>query len=593
VNLKLWSAFNNLTLRRKLLVTYLTVAIVPIMVIGTVSYLKFSATLTQQTREYANLVVTQINRDLDAYIEKLERLTYTAYLNIDLQKILETNHRVSFKEQLDNRELVHQYLSRINIIDSRIDGSYIYSENGSFFFENSQGTMKSTYDLPREEWYRLIVSGSKKTLVIPPHLEQKYDNFFQSKNFSYVRALHNVNNGRYLGLIMVDVNLKAIDAIVGEAGSKIKGRLQIRDDLNNLVYDSFGEAPNKAKDGSYRQSREGDSGKNNLVIASHSRYTGWKVIFITPLAAIMEKVYQIRTYTLIVTIGCLVIFILVSARISSSISRPINKLKQAIGMVENGDLDAKVEIENQDEVGELSRSFNKMVQNIKRLVNEVFEAQLKKKEAEFSALQSQINPHFMYNTLESINMLAILKGNFEISDILTAFSNILRFNIDNKNNLVTIGEELKYVADYLMIQKFRYQEKIEVVYDIDPDMEKYQILKLMLQPLVENAIYHGITEKQGPGLITIAVKKDGRRLKLTVTDNGLGIHPERLEDIVKSLEQEESVGKNDSIGLKNINERIKLYFGPEYGIRFESQPGTGTKVELIIPAVCNPENRSG
>ena len=204
-------------------------------------------------------------------------------------------------------------------------------------------------------------------------------------------------------------------------------------------------------------------------------------------------------------------------------------------------------------------------------------------------MQSQINPHFMYNTLESINMLAILKGNFEISDIMTAFANILRFNIDNKNNLITLDEEIKYVSDYLMIQKFRYQEKIKVVYEVEPGTEKYLILKLILQPLVENAIYHGITDKQGPGLIKIAVQKENNHLRLRVTDDGLGIKPDRLEEIIKSLEQEETTGKRRSVGLKNIHERIKLFFGCEYGIQLKSHEGLGTTVELLIPAISNTE----
>lgn len=593
LGVSLVSAFNNLNLRRKLLITYLSMAIVPIMVIGVVSYLKYSTTITQQTREYANLVITQINKDVDTYIEKLERLTYTAYLNMDLQKILESYHQLPFKEQLDMRDSVNQYLSRINIIDPRIDGSYIYLENGGFFYENSQGTVRNNYDFRREEWYPLIASGQKKILLLPPHFERKYENFFHGMNFTYIRALNNVYNGKYLGLILVDIDVKAIDAIVGDAGSKIKGRLLIRDDLNNLVYDSFKADLKKQISESYwkensRLDRDG-FGKNNLTIINHSRYTGWKVVFVTPYSVIMGKVYEIRTFTVIVVVGCLLFFILVSAQISSGISRPLNKLKQTISRVENGDLDAAVEIENQDEVGELSRSFNKMVENIRLLVKEVYEAQLKKKEAELRALQSQINPHFMYNTLESINMLAILKGNFEISDIMTAFANILRFNIDNKNNLITLDEEIKYVSDYLMIQKFRYQEKIKVVYEVEPGTEKYLILKLILQPLVENAIYHGITDKQGPGLIKISVQKENNHLRLRVIDDGLGIKSDRLEEIIKSLEQEETTGKRRSVGLKNIHERIKLFFGSEYGIRMISQAGLGTTVELRIPAISNPE----
>ncbi len=576
--------FNNLNLRHKLLLTYLSMTIIPMMIIGIVSYIKSTNTITNQVHDYASLLAAQINKDIDAYIDKLERLTYTT-LNADLLKILESNARLPFPQQLDNRDKVNNFLLGINLIDPMIDGTYLYSRNGDLFFENSAGTMAKNYSFTGESWYQTIFR--KKTLLIPPHLETKYENLLGNWNFSYVRPLYNIYNSQYLGFILVDVRSGALDEIVGAGISRVNGRLLILDNCNRVIYDS---------DGILSMAVNGDFLINklktkNLIITNQSVRTGWKVVFISPFAVLMEKVSQVRNFTILIMLSCLVLITLASIWISLSISQPLHKLKETIGYVENGDLDVMVEIENDSEIGQLGRSFNKMLYNIRQLINEVYEVRLKKKEVELRALQSQINPHFMYNTLETINMMAVLKGNFEISDVLSAFGEMLRFNIDNREKVVSIAEELRHVSAFLKIQRIRYHDRFTVSYELEPDIEQYQIIKLTLQPLVENAIVHGFTEKQGLGSITIHIRKEGETLIIIIADNGLGITPERLEDITKSLAQEEASAKNGGIGLLNINERIKLYFGSGYGLQIKSRFKEGTEVMMVIPAIIHEQRR--
>lgn len=220
-----------------------------------------------------------------------------------------------------------------------------------------------------------------------------------------------------------------------------------------------------------------------------------------------------------------------------------------------------------------------MVSNIKDLIEKVYLTQLGKKEAEFNALQSQINPHFMYNTLETVNMMAILDGSYEISDILTAFGKILRVNLDQKHNIIPLGRELEYIKNYLMIVQIRDPELFTFELNAQPEAEKCLIPKLTLQPIVENSILHGFKEKMSRRRLTVNAAVEHGRLVITVEDDGKGMTGEKLEYVRQSLELEESLGRSASIGLNNVSERCQLYFGESFPWKSTAagEPGQGSR----------------
>lgn len=578
------------SIKNKLLFTYLSVVIILSVILGMVSYNISSKTVIRQTEDYANLVITQISKDIDSYIEKFERLTYTAYSNFSVQQILSTHHEASFAEKLDNRDIIGQFILGLSVIDTNIDGVYIYSRYDDLFYGNLTSALSPAYDFKKEDWYGRVTGGKVRNLLVSPHVEKKYTNTGRKMNFSYIRRLTDISNGDYIGFINIDINVQAIQNIVGGTGEKISGRMLILNEDNRVIYISPEnirvEGTEKLKEGMLMDidAKLSQLRAENVVITSKSQKTGWNVVFISPISQISDQVKKIRMYTLITAIFCVLLLSLISNFIAMGISRPIKRLKRTIMDVENGDLDAAVEIESNDEIGQLSKSFNKMVKNIKKLIKEVYEIQLKKKEVELNALQSQINPHFMYNTLESANMMAILAGNFDISDLLTSFANILRFNLDNKSSSISLDKEIKYVMDYVNIQKIRYKDKLNVELFTNIDVKSHVILKLIIQPIVENAICHGIAQKGTDGHIRIIINKEDGNIRIIIEDDGVGMTEQRLEDVHKSLEKEESLSKEGSIGLNNINERIKLYYGEQYGLKLTSRLGKGTAVELVIPA---------
>jgi len=274
--------------------------------------------------------------------------------------------------------------------------------------------------------------------------------------------------------------------------------------------------------------------------------------------------------------------ILISLFLASSIVKPVKELQGLMKDVEEGNLDIVYSHPGEDEIGQLGKSFNKMVSQIKNLIDTVYIEQKNKREAELRALQAQIQPHFLYNTLDTIHWMALEHQAHDIVDMVEALTNIFRISISRGEEMISYLEEIKHIESYLFVQKVRYEDKLEYEILFDDRLKKYRVLKLVIQPLVENSIYHGIKRKKGPGKIVIEGKIIDKEVELKIIDNGIGIEEEKLLKIIDVLEGR-SKGEGVGYGMFNVDERIKLMFGNEYGISIKSEYGKGTEVILRHP----------
>lgn len=256
-------------------------------------------------------------------------------------------------------------------------------------------------------------------------------------------------------------------------------------------------------------------------------------------------------------------------------------------LAENGDFSISFDENRGDEVGQLGKSFNKMLFKIKELINTVYEVRLKEREAELNALQSQINPHFLYNTLESISITALLNNDMDAVNMIGILVKFFRYNISKGKEIVEISKEIEHINNYLEIQKYRFKDKFQIFINIDKEIYNYKIIKLALQPLVENSIYHGLERKKGTGSIKIIGIKENNKVKISIIDDGIGIDPDTLDKLNRTLNKSKSanVDSSRSIGLQNVHERIQLYFGDEYGLKISSKSGEGTEITLTIPVI--------
>ena len=296
---------------------------------------------------------------------------------------------------------------------------------------------------------------------------------------------------------------------------------------------------------------------------------------------------QIRRFMVVcsVLIGVLIIVVAVSAvMIVSGIIQPISQLNQATEKIAQGDFNARAQADSEDEVAELAVSFNKMAGSMQSLIDKVKEDERKMRKADLRLLQEQIQPHFLYNTLDTIVWLIESNEPDEAVTMVVTLSDFFREILSKGKEFISIKEEEKHISSYLQIQEMRYRDILEYDIQLDQVIYKYQILKLTLQPVVENALYHGIKYKRAKGCIHIHGEKEGDIIRLTVRDDGVGMDEEELEQLRQQIEkpcQETEKG----FGLANVNERIHMYFGPEYGMKIQSQKGKGTTVEIVIPAI--------
>lgn len=330
------------------------------------------------------------------------------------------------------------------------------------------------------------------------------------------------------------------------------------------------------------------NGKHKVFISQmNSGYTGWTYSSIISFDTIFQRIIWMKNLLIIVFSISFVVMVALSIRVARSITGPIEELIGRMKQVQKGDFSAPALIPDQaastalpkDEVGQLHRTFRVMIRQIDELIHENYAKQLAIKETQFKALQAQINPHFLYNTLESINWEAKMGGQPRISRMVESLGFLLRSSINQKEPMVTVGQELDIIRHYMTIQKTRFEERLVFELAVPPHLYSCPLPKLTLQPLVENAIHHGLEPMVEPCHITIRSQEKETGVLLIVEDDGPGMHPEHLERVQRG----EASSKGNGIGLSNIRERIVLAFGESYGLHIKSEPGKGTAVFVHIP----------
>jgi Predicted signal transduction protein with a C-terminal ATPase domain len=321
---------------------------------------------------------------------------------------------------------------------------------------------------------------------------------------------------------------------------------------------------------------------NYLASFFKIKNTDWYLVSAVPYSYLNSETYKIGYYIVFICIICLVFSVLFSFIFSQSISIPLSRLLEAIDRTKKGDFSQNITDTNMDEIAEVTRNFNNMVNEINLLLNSVKKEEKQKRIAELKALQAQINPHFIYNTLNTIRWLADAQKASNISSLVSSFIELLHVSMGNGNDLITLREEVEYLQSYINVQKYRYFDEFDVTFNIQEEIMECRILKFILQPLVENSIIHGLEPMKGHGEIVVKAYREQDDIKIFVTDNGVGIQEEQIKEI-NSNNHNTSSRRFSSIGIRNVDERLKLNFGEQYGIHITSIPNMFTTIELTIP----------
>lgn len=576
------SLFKSVRTTMLFLFSLLIVITMAIFLFISVNYTK--RTVLENSTDYTYRLVRQVNRDIDSYINYMENISAMVIQGGDVQRYLFTEMPKEDREEAYGR-IVTQFNT---VVETRQDISNIavVTPERNYIINDGKDTLNENVALQDVEWYEEALEG-EKSILTSSHVQHVIRN-----NYKWVvtlsKGIKNPTTGKNGGVFFIDLNYKLLKDLCENNSLATNSYLFIMDKSGRIIYhpkqqllynglmeERTEEVLSCSSD--YFVTKEG-GGK--LYTISVSEKTGWRVVGVADVSELMRNRKDTEYIYMLTAAVLLCIAMILATFFATAITRPIKELKESMKEVEKGNFHTDVPIRSDSEIDSLGNSFNLMTARIRQLMEQNIYEQEEKRKSEMKALRSQINPHFLYNTLDSIIWMAEGGKNKEVVRMTSALAKLLRQSISNDNEMIPLEKEINYAGSYLTIQKMRYKDKLEYEIEVEEEIKKEEVINLILQPLVENAIYHGIKYKGSKGLIRIVGYGEGDRIILKITDNGIGMDAETLERIFDK--SKESEGRN-GVGVYNVQTRIRLYYGPEYGLRFESVPGEGTEVTITIP----------
>ena len=452
-----------------------------------------------------------------------------------------------------------------------------------------------------EEWFVNALNKTENIHFTLPHVQKMFEKGDNGYNWviSMSRAVEiTIGGSTEQAVLLIEMAYQGIEEVLDEVTLGNGGYIYLMDSKGEIIWHPKFEliASGRVKENNLVAAGYDDgsreevfNGTRQTVVTKTVGYTGWKLVGVIKGTGISLNMLKTRLFIVFVILLIIFIVILINSYISFRVTNPIRELEKSVKELEEGNLDADIYMGGSYEVQHLGKSVQDMKFRIKGLMQDIVNEHEEKRKSEFDSLQAQINPHFLYNTLDIIVWQIENEKQSEAVHTVTALARFFRLSLGKGKNIVTVKDEIDHVKNYLMIQHMRFKNKFDYEFDIAEDVLELPSLKLMLQPLVENAIYHGMEFMDGDGLITLKAWREEDELYLSVADNGLGMTEDKVEMILTGKSSSGN-GRGSGIGVKNVNERIKLYFGEAYGITIDSEPDEGTTVIIHLPAKDEKES---
>ncbi|MCM3790281.1 sensor histidine kinase [Domibacillus indicus] len=565
-------------IRQKYFVTMLIISILPIAALGFISYNIAKNTLAEnQLQATANQLKTS-SESADLLLQNVINLERLMSWNQDLQSELKES---AANNEIDSATMTNETLNRIDyiiysyFIDTQdIDSvclfdihhrPYCYGNSNSIGLFDNGGSFP---EIEGEKWYQegLKAEGGitffSRNVLVGNQSEQTFS------SVKLLRDAEGVFEERDLGMLVVNVKKSLFERAINESGNS---KTMVFDDSGSIVRSVYSDPIVSRSSLSHRSTLEGtiDSLKEdgNLVSSYQNDTTGWTFVHTIDEDELFSQSSGIRNATALLAILMVMVSLYLSFVASGRLTQPFLQLKLLTSDWSSHGIGS--ENKKNDEITEIGETFKRVTTENKELSEELVRAQLKEREAELKVLQAQIKPHFLYNTLDSMYWMATINNNPDIAKMALALSESFKISLSKGKEQISVKDELDHIRHYITIQNLRYQDRFTYIEDVDPAMLDRPMLKLLLQPLVENAIYHGLEQKVGPGTIRVTGWENDGLFKFTVEDDGVG-----MEDVSKA---------NEGFGMSNVKERLLLFYGPESTFKVASEPGKGTKVELQFP----------
>ena len=575
------------SIQSTMLVSFSALMVLAMLVFMVIAMRYTSGTIYENSINYMSQIIKQVNYDIDTYIEYMENISSVIAKSSDVPRYLFDQNQTEAEREAEKERILTQFQT---IMESRDD---IYNvaavaKNGRYIINQGDDELTGYVDIESLDWYQAAMESKSGIAVSSSHVQNAIQSSYKWV-ITLSRALVNNQTGEREGLFFVDLNYSAISDLCNNNSIEEKGYIFVLDAEGNIVYHPkqqlmYGGLKTENID-AIMECREDsliidEGGDSKLYTMSKSKRTGWTVVGAVYTSELLKNNEQAQMWYLLVASILLLAVIGISSIISREITKPIRSLRDSMRKVQNGQFDTHVEVITENEIGSLGRSFNLMTSEIQALMEQNVYEQKQKRKSELKALQAQINPHFLYNTLDSIIWMSEAGENDEVVEMTSALARLLRQSISNDKEEVELEKEIEYVKNYLTIQKMRYKDKLEFFIYVDPRVAHVPIIKLVLQPLVENAIYHGIKYKETKGNLKIYARPVDGRVEIVVADDGIGMDEDVMEHIFDEHRKEQ---KRNGVGVPNVQKRLKLQYGSEYGIRYESVKGAGTKAVITIP----------
>lgn len=576
-----------------IMLVFFSISIAIILILGVVVYFRVSAASRQESIASTRKLMEQTGENMEDYLVSMRQISDAVYYNV----IKENDISDQDNDIQRGMKLIYEANS------SSLRSIAIYNNYGSLMGAEPVVLQKEDPNVTRQDWYEQAVSETENMHFSTPHIQNLFDDAFRYYwVISLSRAVELTDGGvPQSGVLLVDMDYSNISRMMKQINTQNNGQYYyLCDSSGEIIYHTrqmqinngiFSENSKKAatyKDGVYDEFFEGEHRK---VLVNTISYTGWKLVGVIPYSVFTHGMFDIRYFIVLLILLLAMMLGVISRVVSVRISSPILKLNESVLEYEAGE-QPEIYIGGSMEIRHLGDSIQRSYEQIDTLMHKIVLEQTERRKSELDALQSQINPHFLYNALDSITWMIEGERNDEAVFMISQLAKLFRISLSKGRTVIPVRDELQHAESYMNIQKVRYKNSFSFVQDVDPAVYSYSTVKLILQPILENAINYGVggMDEDDGGEIRLTGRAEAGRVILAVADNGIGMDEEEVRFLLADGSRVHKHGSG--VGLVNVNNRIQLLFGKEYGITVESEPDEGTTVSVCIPAVpYTEENR--
>ncbi len=594
---RLWgyvsSLLRGMRIQQKMSLSF-TLIFLLLLVIQMVVFSQFLSDIVRtRANDYILETLRQTGGKIDACIDTVNMISKNIVSNGEISGTVVRNLMSGQSGPLSygDTEKINTELSKITLAYDGINSIQIYAPGFTVNYNFVSETDSYKNSLSPSDLSRLSASGGELVLLAA---RREYVDKITDKTiyvFSAVRKFFDFRTGRELGYVFVNINERVLRDIVSPVRIGTGGHIQIFSREGIVVSSEFSDEIGASVDTALldRVAQGAPEGfyitpAQDIVVYSISDVTGWGTVTRLKMNEVTSEYDVLKRINIFIGLLGVVVAALVSLLVSKALTRPIKELLSTMRRIQEGDLTAKAKIKTNDEIGHLGQVFNQMTTEMQTLIEQYYHDKLSQQESELKAMQAQISPHFLYNSLDSVYWMLVVKGETDIAETLVALCEVLRYTVSRESGMVELDKELEMIGHYLAIQKARFGAKLTWENRVEPALRPLTVPKMILQPLVENAIVHGMDAQKSTLRVTIDAAIELDHLVVHVRDDGIGIAPDRLAQLHAPEASDVQAG-HTGLGLETVNRRIQILFGEEYGLTLTSEIGAGTAARLTLPYI--------